>query len=112
MFKEALTNEELGTLLVLVDLMESHSPQPVLLGLFYKPSILEFFAGGFPPIVGLTCEVPASAIICTSCWVSNDLGDLPDSYILPASSLLLNSSCKGACHMQVPLAGAPSPAPP
>ena len=40
-------NEELSAFLVLMDLMESHYPQPVLPGPLYETFMDKLFVGGF-----------------------------------------------------------------
>ena len=67
---------------------------------FLSPPFFTFFRnslqGAFPPTMGLLCNVPTSTAMCASCWVGDDLGDLPASSNFSASSLLLySSSCEG-----------------
>ena len=75
-------------------------PSQYFWGLFISPLFKSSLWKAFSPTAGLILlagsaptvpKGPTSANICTSCWVSNDLGDLPTSSSLPASSLLLCS---------------------
>ena len=100
--KGPLMDEELGTLLVLVYLAESHHHWLVPLGASSAP-FLKFFVGAFLPTVGLMwlaspldVEGPTSAAIWVSSWVGNDPNNLPTTFS-PSNclSLLLISSCEG-----------------
>ena len=81
--------------------MESHCPQPILLGFLQWGCLLEFFPGAFPPMVVLIffwagstpagTSGPTSATSCASCQVRDDLGNLHCLQPL-CSSFLLSSS--------------------
>ena len=98
--KGVLAYEELCTSLVLLDLVEGHCPQPVLLGPLYKTHLHRTLSGGvFPPLVGLSfllCWLhsvlvptgPASLPpFVPAARVGDDLGDLSTSSSLFASCL-------------------------
>ena len=94
-------DEELGTILVLAYLVESHCPQPVPPGPLELP-LAEIFVGIFLPTVGLMwlaspldVKGPAFTAICISSWVGDDPSDLPTTSS-PSNclSLLLISSCE------------------
>ena len=94
------SNEELGTLLELPDLLKSNCARPVLPGLLYFSCFKEFLPGALPPMVGqsflLAGSSPkadglASAAIWANCQVGNDDGDRPTSCSHLASSTQLSA---------------------
>ena len=90
--------------------MERHCPWPVLLGPLHEAFLQKLFVGAFPPTVGLILlagstlavpEGPTFTAIWTSCWVGDDLGDLPASSNFATSFLLLLST--SSCEEGVPV---------
>ena len=65
MQKWQFTYKEVGTLLKLAGLMESHHPQPVPLGLFHFPSLEEFHLGSLAS--HSWSELPSGQLLLTQC---------------------------------------------